>query len=521
MMSLLIVDDEARIADSLYCMVQEAFQERLAVRRCYSAAAAQALMEKMPIHILMTDINMPNISGLELHRWVSGRWPMTRVIYLTGYSDFEYVRAALDSHAQAYLLKSDGDERIIAAIEAAMRSIDAESDRLLSKAQAAQARPMFLRQLALRLICGRPVDREALAADMQRWNIGLDADRPLLMAHCFPETQSMPMDAIASAIDELMAGSARRLVADVSARRILVLCQTPSEGDADELSGLLEEAQRILEIRGQRLTVALFGECIPWDQVSAADAQLLERVSALGPGPGELARLNWDPDHVAPRLPSMSEDWEEALDCIRNMHDYLLTGQRDAYFEEEEKLVDIGRQKYSTQLFSLIFDSTVMNLRSAAAGLELSWGGSLAPEVVEFDPAKETMLGARVRLDAAAERIFAARGSRANSRMRKLMKEIDAYIEGHLSDELSLTALADRVHFHPVYLSRMYKETMGVSLSDHIAEARMNVVCGMLKDTCTPISEISRQMGFSSANYFARWFKKRMGITPQEYRERR
>ena len=84
-----------------------------------------------------------------------------------------------------------------------------------------------------------------------------------------------------------------------------------------------------------------------------------------------------------------------------------------------------------------------------------------------------------------------------------------------------LTALADRVHFHPVYLSRMYKETMGVSLSDHIAEARMNVVCGMLKDTRTPISEISRQMGFSSANYFARWFKKRMGVTPQEYRERR
>ena len=90
MMSLLIVDDEMRIADSLYAMIQDAFQERLAVRRCYSAAEAQALMEKTPVNILLTDINMPNISGLELHRWVSGRWPMTRVIYLTGYSDFEY-----------------------------------------------------------------------------------------------------------------------------------------------------------------------------------------------------------------------------------------------------------------------------------------------------------------------------------------------------------------------------------------------------------------------------------------------
>ena len=46
MLSLLIVDDEVLIADSLYAMIQEAFQERLAVRRCYTAADAQAIMEK-------------------------------------------------------------------------------------------------------------------------------------------------------------------------------------------------------------------------------------------------------------------------------------------------------------------------------------------------------------------------------------------------------------------------------------------------------------------------------------------
>ena len=133
MESLLIVDDEVIIADGLYHMLQEVFQDRLEVRRCYSCDEACAVMNRNRVDILLTDIEMPGASGLELHRMVRERWPMTRVIYLTGYSDFDYARRALKQRAFAYVLKSEGDQVLISTVERAVENLQEESARLMRR----------------------------------------------------------------------------------------------------------------------------------------------------------------------------------------------------------------------------------------------------------------------------------------------------------------------------------------------------------------------------------------------------
>ena len=137
MESLLIVDDEVIIADGLYHMLQEVFQDRLEVRRCYSCDEACAVLNRNRVDILLTDIEMPGASGLELHRMVRERWPMTRVIYLTGYSDFEYARRALKQRAFAYVLKSEGDQVLISTVERAVENLQEESARLMRPAAVA------------------------------------------------------------------------------------------------------------------------------------------------------------------------------------------------------------------------------------------------------------------------------------------------------------------------------------------------------------------------------------------------
>ncbi|MBR0409354.1 MAG: response regulator [Clostridia bacterium] len=120
MRTLLIVDDEVMIADGLHAMLTEAFAGRLRVLRCYSAAQAMEIAGREAVHILLTDINMPDASGLELHQALAEKQPDCRVIYLTGYSDFEYARKALDQHAFAYVLKGEGDDFVISTVERAM-----------------------------------------------------------------------------------------------------------------------------------------------------------------------------------------------------------------------------------------------------------------------------------------------------------------------------------------------------------------------------------------------------------------
>lgn len=90
------------------------------VQACYSGAEAFDVMKKQPIDVLMTDINMPDFSGLELHSRAMTLQPDCRVIYLTGYSEFEYARQALDQHAFAYVLKGEGDDTIIQTVSRAL-----------------------------------------------------------------------------------------------------------------------------------------------------------------------------------------------------------------------------------------------------------------------------------------------------------------------------------------------------------------------------------------------------------------
>lgn len=123
MKQILIVDDEILIADSLKEMLSRVMAGKAQVRACYSGAEALDIMKEQRIDVLMTDINMPDLSGLELHNRIMTLQPNCRVIYLTGYSEFEYARQALDQHAFAYVLKGEGDETIIQTVHRALTEV--------------------------------------------------------------------------------------------------------------------------------------------------------------------------------------------------------------------------------------------------------------------------------------------------------------------------------------------------------------------------------------------------------------
>lgn len=138
MRTLMIVDDELLIADGLRDLLAQAFDGQLKVLCRYSAAAAMQTAADLPVDILLTDINMPNISGLELHRSMQALYPACLVIYLTGYSDFEYARTALDQHAFAYILKGEGDDVVISTVEQALKILS-ETEKENAQAQSEQA----------------------------------------------------------------------------------------------------------------------------------------------------------------------------------------------------------------------------------------------------------------------------------------------------------------------------------------------------------------------------------------------
>jgi len=119
--NILIVDDEAHVTEALLALLKSQEDLECEVFAANSAEEALALAEKERIDLMITDINMPDVSGLELLRIMGEKWPFCQVIMLTGYSDFSNVYEAFQLKAAGFLLKTESDEQIIAKVRDVLR----------------------------------------------------------------------------------------------------------------------------------------------------------------------------------------------------------------------------------------------------------------------------------------------------------------------------------------------------------------------------------------------------------------
>lgn len=520
MMSLLVVDDEMIIADGLYQMLQDTFQDELVVRRCYSFFEAQRILEANHTDILLTDIEMPDVSGLELHRWVSSRWPMLRVIYLTGYSDFDYARQALQQQAMAYVLKSEGDGVIVQAVRAAIQSLREESTRLLSGAKARSAHGGRVHQLIYHAMHGGSVTPEQFQQAFEETGAAFRADQPVLLGYCYFEQPGPALTQSMGLIEKLAGGRLNLLLTEMTSRAMMLICQAQEADGAGTLSGLLETAQFVLEKQNALMTVCLLDSPVPWSALASAGEWVLEQVNRTSPAQGELLMISMPSPAAQTPVIHLSDEWPEVLDCLKRLNEYLLTGQRDLYFEEEARLWTLADARQNRRQSITMSNALAMSLLHSTSALPQS--GELRRQLEKYNAASKLDLHqAAAELHQFAGQFFELRGRNRHNRQRTLVTQVNDYVADHMEGDLSLTAIADAVHFHPVYLSRIYKEQAGVSLSDYIASQRLDIACALLRTTSAPISAVARSTGFTSANYFSRWFRKKTGMPPQEYRDSR
>lgn len=101
----------------------------------------------------------------------------------------------------------------------------------------------------------------------------------------------------------------------------------------------------------------------------------------------------------------------------------------------------------------------------------------------------------------------------------RLIQNLTSYIRSHLDLPLSLSSLAERVHFSPEYLSRYFKRHTGQTISSYLSDVRMKKAEELLLHTAYPISEIGYLCGYPSNSNFRKYFTKKFGVSPREYRK--
>lgn len=94
------------------------------------------------------------------------------------------------------------------------------------------------------------------------------------------------------------------------------------------------------------------------------------------------------------------------------------------------------------------------------------------------------------------------------------------YVKQHYAENITLPMLAEKVYVHPVYLSKLFKEKMGINFIDYLTKVRIEKAKVLLSDLSFRIYDISEMVGYTSPKHFSKNFKTVTNLTPKEYRQK-
>mgnify|MGYP001224314349 CR=1 FL=1 len=548
MFQLLLVDDEANVVDSLADTLPWDTIGIGAVFKAYSASEALEILKTNTIDILISDIRMPGMDGLELLAQVRRSWKKVKFILLSGHAEFAYAQEAIGYGLFGYLLKPVSDEDVLSKVESAVETLRNENDEKVSYQRLVQTfqenLPRLRSELLSDLLKGYKFAPGRLREKMDSLKIAVFEGEPFALMLVRVEGEWLQLDfyslslleyAIGNMAEELL-GDEFRLWSckDVHGYLAFVVTAAPARGEARKTDG--PHPQTHAEDAAGRL--------------QAAAAQLQLSVSHYLKGTVSVLISRWGlfPENVQQR-------YEESLLTLRRR-----VGSNSGLFISQTEVMEpmpmhSVQRLYEPPLLVHLLESG--NWEAAEEKLSASWeelsgkwaeshehllevyfyvyasfssfahknGRELADMI---GPALTDVAGLAPCRSAASLQHWIFRSFRelrqsmeneTRSEREDAIAKIQTYVQRHLAEDVSLQSIADYMYMHPVHVSRLYKLETGENLSDYILRLKMEAAAAMLADPALKIYEISSRLGYQNPNYFNKVFKKYYSLTPQEYRQ--
>lgn len=493
MLRLMLVDDEVYIVDGLCSHLQRQLSDAVEIIKAYSGEEALRHVKRLRIDIVVCDINMPGVDGFALREHFLIHWPACKFIFLTGYASFDYAYRAIQYENTKFLLKNEGYAVIEQAVAAALEEINRE-------------------RMAARDLAAEPSEEGGRLSRLLRGEQEAGDGAALLVMAKAAGEPAPEVEALAQRVRAHAQGFFRFFISAPScvyqgAYITWAIRPLPSQSVKDRAPwkriarftrGMVEALQSLcLEVEGIPLSFLMTES-----PVKEAD------FAACAP---VLARLLDMPAFAAGGQPMYSlacDAFAAILDAeTRNALWAFGGAMASRNGEGMAQTMEVLAARWTEQAAGCM-----RQLAEAFASLN----GAAPPRGPDIPPRDPAFGRAYKR---SVERMLEALAPLPErERQRSVIDRIHRYIGENLSGQMTLTDIAEHVHMNPSYLSRFYKKSCGENLFDYIAAARVEKAKALLAGKQLSVSGVAERVGFSSMGYFSSVFKKRVGMSPQEYK---
>lgn len=516
---IIVVDDEPISADDMSDVILDEFSKEMEVdvRTAYNARSVLRMVDEMPCDILVSDIQMPGMSGLEMVSKIRERFPDMCVFFLTGFDDFSYAYEAFRQNAVQYILKTEGDRVILEAIRKEINRL-LEKEKILERISEAEKRytqmlPAYRRQLVMQLMLNQKAaldeSEERMLDSSLYLIIGLlqgNNDRHL-------KTKMITAAAVSqiaeSAFGNELSWTEYYLFDDVVT---WVFCFESDHTISKTLFHLMSKARHQLEEQ-LKLTMFFVVSEEPVNGLGLNEKYVEIRTmltnEILQGSTGVAIR-----HHTEAQLCDQ-ESAKNISDMRRSLENIQLLIRKGSIIEAQN---DINQVIEYLEKHSRVRDLIAVEASQALNAAILSYINRNNMFFLVAQAERTGVMGSVEYFRRMQELLMEEAQKRIGNAVRSVAESAAKYINNHISENVSTSVLADVTGYSSGYLSKIFRQEMKMSIHEYVAQTRLNLAREMLSNTNLKIYEIAANCGYENTTYFIRIFKINTGMTPQDYR---
>lgn len=477
MYSILLVEDEIVELETLKNFVN---WEACGISKVYSARGARSAMGIVAEHepdIIITDIQMPKISGIELARMIREEGYSCRIVFLTGYDKFEYARQAVQLHVEEFLLK-----------------------------------PFQVDEVET-LICRLVQDIKKEKQDLQRGRMG---SGKLIEQMCLGLVDDL--DAVCSMyFHDTPKNLAFQLVG-------LYMSDHTMQAELEKIAGVLHC------VRMDKITFVILSASVSpvrfmdeiktrWPDYDFRAILTKNKVSAA-----ELARTCHELQTHQDELFFVEKG---RILHLQDLKRKLPSEQRSLQMEERDRLLEaviVSNESLAISILLEIFygleglnqESYCRNIFRLYIYLREKTGFPEQPiledsEILQVTSAKQL----RANMIRYIKELAKVYQDKDKNQIPQFVKD---FIKLHYRETCTVEEMTEVVGLSPNYLRRIFKDETGVTILEYLTDYRMEKARDLLRKTNRKVKDISQEVGYENVSYFTKLFTKKYNLTPNEYR---
>jgi len=527
--TVILIDDIRSVVEGIAAELDWEQMGMTVCGKAFDGEEAMRMIERERPDVILTDIRMPKLDGLEVSRKAKEMLPGSKVLLMTGFTDFEYAQHAVQLGAFDFIAKPFSLEQVREALLKAKRAVEMdrgrESELRDMKLKVKESMPV-LRQEFFHLLIRHRADADEARSRWEFLDIDMEPERLtvlLLEIDRFAEESKelsireveLTRFALQNIVEETISAYTKGIVFRESLDRFVVVMNTATEAHGP----LIAEACRENIEQYTRFTISIgVGGCVP--DMTGLSLSYDQAVLSLSyhfytGGNGVFAYQDVSGQRMMPQS-FASERQQELVFSLQSGNRERALALLDAVYEELSAAVPLPDPEYGV---SLSYEIAFTMLRAFQEKVPYAQLAELDAGVREWRMARSPSLQelhshlCSLCLQGCS---LIERGNRSEA--EKIVEEAIRYIRGNLHQELTVGTVARQVHLSGSYFANLFKKTTGSTFNQFVTHEKMERAKKLLLEDLQ-VQEIAESLGYMERRYFSDVFKKHTEMTPSEFKQ--